>query len=65
MPQREPARRQTAGEPPAATVTMRLDEHGRWVPVLPAEQPTPTTEATERPPTPDDPRGAFSGPDAG
>ena len=57
MPQREPARRQTAGEPPSSKVKMRLDESGRWVPVLPeAAETTPAGEAAERPPddTPED-----------
>jgi len=64
MPQREPARRQTAGEPPSSKVKMRLDENGRWVPVLPAAtEKTPTSEAEERPPTPDDPRNSPTDPD--
>jgi hypothetical protein len=57
MPQREPARRQTAGEPPSSKVKMRLDEHGRFMPVLPeADEAKPASEATERPPAPGDAR---------
>lgn len=64
MPQREPARRQTAGEPPSSKVKMRLDENGRWVPLLPkAAEKTPTSEAAERPPTPDDRRNPLAGPE--
>ena len=64
MPQREPARRQTAGEPPSSKVKMRLDEHGRWVPLLPeATEPTPANEAAERPPTADDKRNPNAGPE--
>ena len=38
-------------------VRMRRDEHGRLVPVREeADPPTSTTEATERPPFPDDPK---------
>ena len=56
MPQREPARRQTAGEPPSSKVKMRLDEHGRFVPVLPDDpEPKPAGKAAERPPAPDEP----------
>ena len=56
MPRHEPAGRADAGEPPAAKVKMRLDANGRWVPVVPKRETAPTTEAAERPPTPDDPR---------
>ena len=53
MPQREPARRQTAGEPPSSKVKMRLDENGRWVPLLPeAAEKKPASEAAERPKKP-------------
>ena len=69
MPQREPARRQTAGEPPGSKVKMRLDEKGRWVPA-PSERastPAPATEAAERPPVPDEGERFFRrhGSDAG
>jgi hypothetical protein len=37
---------------------MRLDATGRWVPVEDPRATTETTEAAERPPTPDDPRPA-------
>jgi len=39
-------------------VKMRLDAKGRWVPADPPPETTETTEAAERPPTPDDPRPA-------
>jgi hypothetical protein len=58
MPRHEPARNQTAGEPPPSKVKMRLDANGRFVPVLPPVETTETTEAAERPATPDDPRPA-------
>lgn len=58
MPKREPARSQTAGEPPSTKIRMRLDEKGRWVPVVRKRITTPTSESAERPPTPDDPRPA-------
>jgi hypothetical protein len=58
MPRHEPAGRETAGEPPGPKVKMRLDAKGRWVPVEPERDLTTTTEAAERPPTPDDPRPA-------
>jgi hypothetical protein len=64
MPQREPARRQTAGEPPGAKVKMRLDETGRWVPVeAVTDEAMPISEAPERPPTGDDPRNPLAGPE--
>jgi hypothetical protein len=56
MPQREPARHQTAGEPPRSKVKMRRDENGRWVAVRPEAETTPTTEAAKGPPAPDHPR---------
>jgi hypothetical protein len=62
VPQREPARSQTAGEPPSLKVKMRLDEKGDWVPDVPKVETTATTEPAERPPTPDDPRGAAVNP---
>ena len=57
MPRHQPARTGT-GEPIGPKVKMRLDEKGRFVPVLPAQETTETTEAAERPATPDDPRPA-------
>jgi hypothetical protein len=56
MPKREPAARQSAGEPPGGVVRMRLDAKGRWVSAEPKPETTETIEAAERPPTPDDPR---------
>ena len=57
MPRHQPARTGT-GEPIGEKVKMRLDKKGRFVPVLPERETTETTEAAERPPTPDDPRPA-------
>ncbi len=65
MPQREPARRQAAGEPPGSTVKMRLDEKGRWVPVLPEAETPPAEDAADEPPAPGDRRDAAGEPDAG
>jgi len=56
----EPAKGQTAGEPPGTKVKMRLDPKGRWVPVEEPRVTVETTEAAERPPMPDDPRSAAS-----
>ena len=43
---------------------MRLDENGRWVPLLPEPaDETPTSEAAERPPSPEDPRNTVAGPE--
>jgi hypothetical protein len=43
---------------------MRLDESGRWVPVLPEPaETTPADEPADRPPTPDDQRHADAGPE--
>jgi hypothetical protein len=43
---------------------MRLDDNGRWVPLLPEPaETTPTSDAAERPPTPDDPRSPLAGPE--
>jgi hypothetical protein len=58
MPRHEPARNQTAGEPPSLKVKVQLDPSGKWRPVEPPRETTETTEAAERPPTPDDPRPA-------
>jgi hypothetical protein len=55
MPRHEPSGRQSAGEPPNLKVKMRL-EKGRFVPVEEPRELNETTEAAERPPTPDDPR---------
>ena len=57
MPRQEPAKRQTAGAPPGLKVKMRL-ENGRFVAVEEPREVTESTEAAERPPTPDDPRPA-------
>jgi hypothetical protein len=58
MPRQEPARSQTAGEPPNLKVKVKLDAEGRWQPVQTPRETTETTEAAERPTTPDDPRPA-------
>lgn len=58
MPRQEPARSQTAGEPPSLKVKVQLDAKGKWRPVEEPVETTETTEAAERPPTPDDPRPA-------
>ena len=58
MARHQPAKNQTAGEPPPNKVKMRLDAKGKWVPVEAPRDLTETTEAAERPPTPDDPRPA-------
>jgi hypothetical protein len=58
MPRQEPARSQTAGEPPNLKLKVQLDPEGVWRAVEPPRQMTETIEAAERPPTPDDPRPA-------
>ena len=58
MPRQEPARSQTAGEPPKLKLKVQLDPEGKWRPVEPERELTETIEAAERPPTPDDPRPA-------
>jgi hypothetical protein len=57
MARHQPAKTGT-GEPLGEKVKMRLDKSGRFVPVMPERDTTETTEAAERPPTPDDPRPA-------
>ena len=45
---------------------MRLDEKGKWVPIVLDIDPVETTEPAERPPAPDDPGpAAMRFPDAG
>src|SRR3954465_13083179 len=58
VPRHQPAKKQTAGEPPGQKVKMRLDAKGRWVPVEDPRETVETTEAAERPPTGNDPRPA-------
>ena len=58
MPRQEPARSQTAGEPPPLKLKVQLDAKGVWRAVEPERETTETIEAAERPPTPDDPRPA-------
>jgi hypothetical protein len=48
MPRREPAHRQTAGEPPPAKVKMRLDASGRWVPSVPETEGADVTDAGDQ-----------------
>jgi hypothetical protein len=57
MARHQPAKTGT-GEPLGPKVKMRLDAKGRFVPVQEERDTTETTEAAERPPTPDDPRPA-------
>jgi hypothetical protein len=66
MPRHEPSRRQTAGEPPPSKVKMRLDEKGKWVPILLDVEPVDEAPAEGSGPGPDDPRPAtMRFPDAG
>ena len=58
MPRHEPAGRQSAGEPPPLKLKVQLDPAGKWRAVEPERKLVETTEAAERPPTPDDPRPA-------
>jgi hypothetical protein len=58
MPRHEPSGRPAAGAPPDLRVRMRRGPDGKLVPVLEPEPTVETTEAAERPPTPDDPRTA-------
>jgi hypothetical protein len=58
MPRHEPLGRDAGGEPPDGKVVMRRDANGKLVVVAPPRKLTETTEAAERPPTPDDPRTA-------
>jgi hypothetical protein len=58
MPRQEPARNQTAGEPPPLKLKVQLDPAGKWRAVEPERELIETIEAAERPPTPDDPRPA-------
>ncbi|HWK29077.1 MAG TPA: hypothetical protein VNS09_21125 [Solirubrobacter sp.] len=58
MARQEPARSQSAGEPPNLKVKVKLDAQGRWRAVSEPRETTEVTEPAERPPTPDDPRPA-------
>jgi len=58
MARHEPAGRQSAGELPPLKLKVQLDAAGRWRAVEPERKLVETTEAAERPPTPDDPRPA-------
>jgi hypothetical protein len=58
MPKHEPSGRQSAGEPPPMKLKVTLDPSGKWRAVEPERTLVETTEAAERPPTPDDPRPA-------
>jgi hypothetical protein len=58
MPRHEPLGRAAPGEPPDMKVRMRRDKDGKLEVVLPPKETVETTEAAERPPTPDDPRPA-------
>ena len=50
MPRHEPAKRQTAGEPPPERLKMRLGADGNWV----VEEPAPPAEPVEPDERPDE-----------
>jgi hypothetical protein len=56
MPRHEPSGHVDAGESLAGKVVMQRGPDGKVRVVLPERSVTETTEAAERPPTPDDPR---------
>jgi hypothetical protein len=58
MPRHEPLGRPAPGDPPGMKVRMRRGADGKLHVVVPERELTETTEAAERPPTPDDPRTA-------
>jgi hypothetical protein len=59
MARHEPLGRDAPGEPPPdGKLVMRRDAKGRLQVVVPPRKLTETTEAAERPPTPEDPRTA-------
>jgi hypothetical protein len=58
MPRHEPLGRPAPGAPPDMKVRMRRGPDGKVEVVVPERQLVETTEAAERPPTPDDPRTA-------
>ena len=58
MARHEPLGRDAPGAPPDMKVRVRLGKDGRPQIVTPERRTVETTEAAERPPTPDDPRSA-------
>jgi len=58
MPRHERAPREAAGEPPKLPLKVQLDASGKYRAVEEPKETVETTEAAERPPTPDDPRPA-------
>jgi hypothetical protein len=56
MPRHQPSQRSDPGELLAGKVVMRRGPDGKLEVVVPPRVVTETTEAAERPPTPDDPR---------
>jgi hypothetical protein len=56
MPRHQPSERYDPAEALAGKVVMRRGPDGRLEVVVPERELTETTEAAERPPTPDDPR---------
>lgn len=60
MPRQQPSQRASSGEPFDGKVVMRRDAEGKLQVVDPGEATSETTEAAERPPTPDDPRSATN-----
>jgi hypothetical protein len=58
MPHHDPSGRADPGELLAGKVVMRRRPDGKLEIVTPPRKLTETTEAAERPPTPDDPRSS-------
>jgi len=58
MARHERAPREAAGAPPNLKLKVQLDPSGKWRAVEEPRETVETTEAAERPPTPDDPRPA-------
>jgi hypothetical protein len=54
----EPLGHSNTGPQPGGKILMRRGPDGKLHVVLPARELTETTEAAERPPTPDDPRSS-------
>ena len=58
MARHEPLGRDAPGEPPGMKVRVKRGADGKLQVLLPERKTVETTEAAERPPTPDDPRTA-------
>jgi hypothetical protein len=58
MARHEPLGRAAPGAPPGMKVVLRRGKDGAVEAVVPPQETAETTEAAERPPTPDDPRSA-------